>query len=107
MFARAGCAESLRAEMERGFPKGPPVSTSVDLPLSENAKRVLQLSEEQADVLGHPLIEGGHLLLAMVWRERGFVGELLERHRIDEICKERDAAGATSMKDAAAACDRL
>jgi ATP-dependent Clp protease ATP-binding subunit ClpC len=84
MFARDGCADVLRREIEQKVVIGPSVSTSVDLPLSEDAKPILELAAEQADVLGHKAIEGGHLLLAMVWRERGFVGELLEKHQIDE-----------------------
>jgi ATP-dependent Clp protease ATP-binding subunit ClpC len=84
VFARGGCARDLRDEIEQKVGKGPGIPTSVDLPLSHDAKRVLARAAEQADVMGHLSIEGGHLLLAMMWREHGLAGELLQKYGIDE-----------------------
>jgi ATP-dependent Clp protease ATP-binding subunit ClpA len=45
---------------------GEKVSTSVDLPLSMDAKGVLVYSAEESELLGHATIETGHLLLGLL-----------------------------------------
>jgi ATP-dependent Clp protease ATP-binding subunit ClpC len=54
------------------------VSTSVDIPLSHEAKRVLAYAAEEAERLGHSYIGTSHLLLGLL-REPGPVRELLEK----------------------------
>jgi ATP-dependent Clp protease ATP-binding subunit ClpC len=58
-------------------PSGDKVSTSVDLPLTTEAKRVLVFAAEEADELHHALIGPGHFLLALL-REPGPARDLLE-----------------------------
>jgi ATP-dependent Clp protease ATP-binding subunit ClpA len=47
-------------------PYGPPVSTSIDLPLSLSARRVLQSADKEHQALGDPSIATGHLLLGIL-----------------------------------------
>jgi ATP-dependent Clp protease ATP-binding subunit ClpC len=63
----------LRAAMPPGREK---ISTSVDLPLSHGAKRVLAYSAEEAKRLNHEKIAPAHLLLGIL-RESGRPAELL------------------------------
>ena len=50
--------------MTKGRPQRLPTSTSVDLPLSSEAKRVLTYGAEEAERMGHKHIGSEHLLLA-------------------------------------------
>src|SRR5919197_4773676 len=55
--------QQIRRELEeRGAPREE-ISTSVDLPLSKECKRVLSYGAEEADALHHKHIDCGHLLL--------------------------------------------
>jgi ATP-dependent Clp protease ATP-binding subunit ClpC len=57
---------------------GEQVSTSVDLPLSHESKRVLAYAAEESELLANPVIGTGHLLLGLL-REPGVACALLER----------------------------
>ena len=46
------------------------ISTSVDLPLSNDCERVLAYAAEEADLLTHRFIGTGHLLLGMLREEK-------------------------------------
>lgn len=61
--------------------EGLPVSTSVDLPLSHSAKRVLAYSAEEAERLNHVHISPGHLLLALM-REPGLAATTVDKYGI-------------------------
>jgi len=58
----------LREKLKRS-PSGP-ISTSVDIPLTNEVKRVLAYASEEAERLGHPMIEVEHLFLGLL-RETG------------------------------------
>src|SRR5271156_5965997 len=53
------------------------VSTSVDLPLSDECKRVLAFAAGEAEVLGHKHIGTEHLLLGILREEKCFAAEIL------------------------------
>ena len=55
---------------------GAKLSTSIDLPLSEESKRVLAFGAEESERLGHSAIDTGHLVLALL-REPGPARDLL------------------------------
>jgi Uma2 family endonuclease len=56
---------------------GEKVSTSVDLPVSDECKRVLGYALEEADRLGHQHIGTEHLLLGLLREEKSFAAEIL------------------------------
>ena len=73
----------MRTRIEEKLgPANPRISTSVDLPLSESAKQVLGLAEEECDQLGGGTLEIGHLLLGLV-REESFAAQLLRERGAD------------------------
>jgi len=72
--------ETVRKQVEGHTSKRLPVSTAVDLPLSEEAKRVLKYAMEEADGLGDPHIGTEHLLLGMLREEKSFAAQLLQGH---------------------------
>src|ERR1700722_7205533 len=53
------------------------VSTSVDLPLSNESKRVLAYAAEESDRLGHKVIGAEHLLLGLLREEKCFAAAIL------------------------------
>jgi ATP-dependent Clp protease ATP-binding subunit ClpC len=57
---------------------GEKVSTSVDLPLSHESRRVLVYGAEESELLGHSTIGTGHLLLGLL-REPGVTCDLLAK----------------------------
>jgi ATP-dependent Clp protease ATP-binding subunit ClpC len=70
--------EEIRGEVEKHTPAREKTSTSVDLPLSNECKRVLAYAAEEAERLKHKHIGSEHLLLGLL-REKGcFALELLK-----------------------------
>jgi len=86
LFENAAVLLGLEASAEK-------VSTSVDIPLSHEAKRVLTYAAEEAERLGHSHIGADHLLLGLL-REPGPVRDLLEQYGL-QLSVLREAASAT------------
>jgi ATP-dependent Clp protease ATP-binding subunit ClpA len=74
--------QAVRKEIESRTQIGPKVSTSVDLPLSEECKHALELAAEEAGNLGHSGIRVGHLLLGLVLVEGSLVAEMLVKRGV-------------------------
>jgi ATP-dependent Clp protease ATP-binding subunit ClpC len=70
-------AESIRAQIEAATPRRVPSSTSVDLPLSNEGKRVLAYGAQEAERLNHRHIGTEHLLLGLLREENCFAARLL------------------------------
>ena len=75
--------DAARAEIGGLFPPGvkTPRSTSVDLPLSQQSKRILACGAEEAERLNHRDIRVGHLLLGIL-REPSGAGEIMSAHGV-------------------------
>lgn len=69
--------ESIRKQIEEHTLPGEKVSTSVDLPVSNESKRVLAYADEEAQRLGHKHIGTEHLLLGLLREEKCFAAEIL------------------------------
>src|ERR1700678_1852891 len=69
--------QSIRKQIERYTVPGERVSTSVDLPLSHECKRVLAYGAEEAERLNHKHIGTEHLLLGLLREEKCFAAEIL------------------------------
>ena len=89
-FLRPGANESIRKQIDGHITWREKIPTSVDLPLSENAKTALVHSAEAADELGHCYIGTEHLLLGLLRMENCFATELL-RNQGAEQTKVREA----------------
>jgi ATP-dependent Clp protease ATP-binding subunit ClpC len=74
--------ESIRREIEAHTTLREKVSTSVDLPLSNECKRVLAYAAEEAERLGHKHIGTEHLLLGLLREEGCFAAELLNERNV-------------------------
>src|SRR5262249_19189373 len=77
-FLRSHAAvESIRKQIEGHTAPGEKLSTSVDLPLSQDCKLVLAYGAEEAERLNHKHIDTEHLLLGLLREEKGFAAQLL------------------------------
>src|SRR5258708_11458469 len=56
----------IRTEIEKVIQRGAPIATSVEVPLSADSKRILNLAGEEADRLGHRHIGTEHVLLGIL-----------------------------------------
>src|SRR5271157_2215742 len=92
--------ESIRKQVEVRTPVRDKVSTSVDLPLSQECKRVLAFAAEEAERLSHKHIGTEHLMLGLLREDKSFAAEmLLERGlRLSTI---REELARTSQEKAA------
>ncbi|MEE9218660.1 MAG: ATP-dependent Clp protease ATP-binding subunit [Acidobacteriota bacterium] len=78
VFMRSNISmEMLRAELENQGPSREKVSTSVEIPFSEETKKVLTYAEEEAERLLHNHIGTEHLLLGLMRVENSAAGQLL------------------------------
>jgi ATP-dependent Clp protease ATP-binding subunit ClpC len=89
-FLRPGASESIRKQIDGHITWRERIPTSVDLPLSENAKKVVVHSGETADELGHRYIGTEHLLLGLLRMENCFAAERLRKQGA-ELTKVREA----------------
>jgi ATP-dependent Clp protease ATP-binding subunit ClpC len=69
--------ESIRKQVEGRTTIRERVSTSVDLPLSQECKRVLAYATEEAERLSHKHIGTEHLLLGLLREDKCFAAEIL------------------------------
>ncbi|MGD0360992.1 MAG: Clp protease N-terminal domain-containing protein, partial [Bryobacteraceae bacterium] len=82
-FLRSHAAvESIRKQIEGHTTIREKVSTSVDLPLSHECKRVLAYGAEEAERLNHKHIGTEHLLLGLLREEKCFAAEILKEHGV-------------------------
>jgi hypothetical protein len=82
-FMPAGSAETIRKEISARSTIREKVSTSVDLPLSQECKRILAYAAEEAERLNHRHIGNEHLLLGMMREENCFAAELLRQRGLE------------------------
>ncbi len=96
-FLRAhGVVESIRRQIEKNTTIREKVSTSVDLPLSNECKRVLAYAAEEAERLGHKHIGTEHLLLGLLREEGCFAAQMLKERGI-ELESIREGLAKTPM----------
>lgn len=82
--------EALRAEIARHHQPGPMISASVDLPLSNESKRVLAYAAEEAELLGHNFIGTEHLLLGLLREKNTLAAILLDRFDVTADAVRKD-----------------
>ncbi|MBZ5515987.1 MAG: ATP-dependent Clp protease ATP-binding subunit [Acidobacteriia bacterium] len=82
--------ESIRRQIEGRTTVREKVSTSVDLPLSPECKRVLAYAAEEAERLQHKHIGTEHLLLGLLREDKSFAAEILHERglRLSTIREE-------------------
>ena len=95
--------ESIRKQIEGHTTIREKVSTSVDLPLSNECKRVLAYAAEEAERLSHKHIGTEHLLLGLLREEKCFAAEILTERGLRLPAVREELQRTTQEKPAAAA----
>jgi ATP-dependent Clp protease ATP-binding subunit ClpA len=73
----------LRDEIAKRVYTGSKISTSVDLPLTNDAKCVLAYAAEEAQRLGHQHIGTEHLFLGLLREPESYVGKMLHNFGVN------------------------
>jgi ATP-dependent Clp protease ATP-binding subunit ClpC len=94
--------ESIRKQIEGHTTIREKVSTSVDLPLSNECKRVLAYAAEEAERLSHKHIGTEHLLLGLLREEKCFAAEILQERGLRLPAIREELQRTTQEKPAAA-----
>src|SRR6516165_9690565 len=98
-FLRSHAAvESIRKQIEGHTTIREKVSTSVDLPLSHECKRVLAYGAEEAERLNHKHIGTEHLLLGLLREEKCFAADILHERGLRLSQVREDIARQSSEK---------
>jgi ATP-dependent Clp protease ATP-binding subunit ClpC len=90
--------ESIRKQIEGHTTIREKVSTSVDLPLSNECKRVLAYAAEEAERLQHKHIGTEHLLLGLLREEKCFAAEILHERGLRLSNVREELARSTQEK---------
>ena len=99
--------EPIRAEIERRIPVRERISTSVEMPFTEETRRVLRFAGEEADRLLHNYIGPQHLLLGLLREERSVAASILTaqgltiedvRAQLSKLPAAEDMCGKTNAK---------
>ncbi len=98
--------ESIRKQIEGHTTIREKVSTSVDLPLSNECKRVLAYAAEEAERLSHKHIGTEHLLLGLLREEKCFAAEILHERGLKLTTIREDLSRATQEKAPQGAAQR-
>jgi ATP-dependent Clp protease ATP-binding subunit ClpC len=91
--------DSIRKQIETHTTIREKVSTSVDLPLSNECKRVLAYAAEEAERLGHKHIGTEHLLLGLLREEKCFASEILQERGL-KLAQIREELGRVTQEKA-------
>jgi ATP-dependent Clp protease ATP-binding subunit ClpC len=95
-LARAQASlEAIRKEIEGRAPLREKISTSVELPLAPETKRVLAYAHEESDRLQHRHIGTEHLLLGLLREERSMAAEILYERGLRLVAVREEVARAT------------
>lgn len=97
-LAEDNALAEIRAEVERHITRRQHIAPSVEIPLTVESKRVLQLAAEEADGLGHRYVGTEHILLALLHLEGSLAGKILHARGVtlptvrEQFAKVSDAA---------------
>ncbi len=69
--------QQIRMEIEKIVKPGPPTVVSGDIPFTPTAKKVIELSSEEARSLGHNYIGTEHILLGLIREGEGVASQVL------------------------------
>jgi Clp amino terminal domain, pathogenicity island component len=96
--------ESIRKQIEGHSAPRAKVSTSVDLPLSHECKRVLVFGAEESERLNHEHIDTDHLLLGLLRAEECFAARLLREQglTLDSVREQVQQSEAPDAKGGSA-----
>jgi len=76
----SGASETIRKQIDARTPPRHRIPPAADIPLSNESKRVLAYSVEEAEQLTHRQIRTEHLLLGLLREKRCYAAEILQQH---------------------------
>src|SRR5712691_2421317 len=94
--------ESIRKEIEGRTTIREKVSTSIDLPLSNECKRILAYAAEEAERLNHRHIGTEHLLFGILREEKCVAAEILQERGLRLNSMREELSGAVVDRKAVA-----
>ena len=87
----------IRVEIEKHITRHERISTSVEMPLTEESKKMLELAAEESQRRGQRHIGTEHLLLGMLRMESSLAGKILRARGVNmEALEEQSAKGVGS-----------
>jgi len=93
-----GSIESIRKEIESRITIRERISTSVEVPLSAESKRILAFAAEEADRLGTKHVGTEHLLLGILREEKCFGAEILQERGLRLLALREELARSSGEK---------
>ena len=84
--------DAVRAEVETHMAGRVRHSTSVEIPFSEETKRILQSAAAEADRFGHNYIGTEHLLLGILCEPETAAGQILTAHGVTQVALYEELA---------------
>jgi uncharacterized protein (TIGR02246 family) len=90
-----GSGEAIRSEIEGRITRGERISTSVEMPLSAECKRILNQAAEEAERLACKHVGTEHLLLGLL-REEGCLAAQILKNRGLQLAKLREEIASKS-----------
>ena len=100
-----GSIESIRKEIEQRITIRERISTSVEVPLSQESKRILNFATEEAERLGHKHVGTEHLLLGILREEKCFGAEILQERGLRLSTLREELARSAGEKAPAVASE--
>jgi Clp amino terminal domain, pathogenicity island component len=88
----------IRAEIEKRVTRGERISTSVEVPLTDDCKKILILAAEASETLGHRLVEPEHMLIGILRVEASLAAQLLTARGVKQGPILEQVADAPSPK---------
>ncbi len=95
-FLRSGAA-TIRQQIENQTTVRQSIATSVDLPLSNESKRVLAYAAEEAERLANKHIGSEHLFLGLLREEKSFAAQILMERGV-RLSKAREELARQSQE---------
>ncbi len=104
-----GAAEQIRAEIDKGTPRGERVPPSVTIPLSERVKQILGFAAEEAGRLGHRRVGTEHLFLGVLRSEGSFTAQILATRgvKLEAVRRQLQAGARASGVEVEARADAV
>ena len=100
-----GSIESIRKEIESRITVRERIATSVDVPLSQECRRILNFAAEEAERLNHKHVGTEHLLLGLLREEKSFGAEILQERGLrlpgvrEELARTAEKVPVTRPKE--------
>ena len=99
LFARSGVnLELLRAELEARGPSGEKQAAPIEIPFSEETKKILTCAEEEAERLLHPYVGDEHILLGLLRVEDSAAGRILNEKGMRLYALREDTVAAWKQR---------